>query len=193
MKELLQRLNKPSEPPTKTPYPLHSDLQMKKERRDVVLKKFPTPKDFILAFTFEKANLRYGHIRSVADAYNSGVMKLNELTYIYGNLAPAHFVESWINQFQLYIGLPLETNQTIELATHLSDMMATLNVAEITLFFRLIKRGKYGTQFGRFDPIQITAWLNEFKAERGRYICSLPDNYESPILQKAKQEYYGKA
>jgi Mor family transcriptional regulator len=56
-----------------------------------------------------------------------------------------------------------------------------LNIAELTLFFSKLKRGIYGTLYGRFDGMMICSAAREYRMSRGRVFASLPSDEQKKL------------
>lgn len=132
---------------------------------------------------------RYENLKTIAQAYDTGFVTLAELKVIYSQEAPRFLIESWLIQFVLYLDLPLNKGQISELAWYIFEELFMLNIAELNLFFKFIKKGRYGSFYGRIDPAELLRWCREYRKERGAYVSKLPDNYQSPILSQAKEEF----
>lgn len=170
----LPSLTEPSGKPLKPCSQSMTDLPAINERYQVVLKTYPSDKDFIVGLNHTSLEQKYAKIRTVADAYNTGYLKLNELKSIYSEETPQLLIESWLVQLVLFFDLPLNKDRVRELAWLIYDDMHFLNIAEMALLFTRIKKGYYGKFFGRIDPSEILSWCREYRKERGNYVCKLP-------------------
>ena len=150
---------------------------------------YPTEVDFIKNFNHAATVNRYETINTIPDAYNTGFVKLMDLQQAYSREAPRFLIESWLMQFALYTGLPVNKEQIKELAFYMYEELFMLNLAELNLFFKYLKKGKYGSFYGRIDPAELLRWCREYRKERGEYICKLPSYYESEELRKSREEY----
>jgi hypothetical protein len=156
------------------------------------LKHYPTEVDFIKNFNHAATVKRYEDINTVADAYGTGFIKLLDLKQVYTEETPRFLIETWLVQFMLYIDLPVNKDQVKELAFYMYEELFMLNMAELNLFFKFIKKGRYGSFYGRIDPAELIRWCREYRKERSEYICKLPGYYESEELRKAKEEFLNK-
>jgi len=144
------------------------------DRQKAVLKSCPTPKDLLVTLNHQALEKKYVAIRTVADAYNTGYLKLNELKKIYSEETPHLLIETWLIQLALFFDIPLEEGRVRELAWLIYDDMHFLNIAEMTLLFTRIKKGYYGKFYNRIDPSEILSWCREYRRERGMYVSKLP-------------------
>lgn len=154
-----------------------------------VLEHYPTEVEFIKNFNHRATVKRYENLKTVAQAYDAGFVTLAELKVIYSTETPRFLIESWLMQFILYLDLPLNKDQISELAWYIFEELYMLNMAELNLFFNFIKKGRYGSFYGRIDPAELLRWCREYRKERGSYVSKLPDNYQSPVLSQAKEEF----
>lgn len=157
-----------------------------------MVRHFPTQRDLVVNMNHSMLEKKYSHIKTVNSAYDSGYVKLSEIKEIYSQEAPVMLIESWIMQLALFLDLPVNKDQIRELAWLIYDDNNFLNVAELTLLFTKIKKGFYGQFFGRIDPSEILRWCREYRRERGMYVSKIPNDYDSPVLKKAKEEYLKK-
>jgi hypothetical protein len=56
-----------------------------------------------------------------------------------------------------------------------------LNMAELTLFFSKLKRGLYGTLYGRFDGMMICSAAREYRNQRGKILAGLPGEEQKKL------------
>lgn len=164
-------------------------LQKDRQHISKIKNHFKTQAEFVLNFNHLTLEQRYSDVRTVDKAYQTKYVTLKELTIIYKEETPKMLIESWIMQLSMLLDLPISKEQISELSWLIYDDNHYLNIAEMTLLFKRIKKGYYGQFFGRIDPTELLRWCREYRNERGRYIASLPDDYKSPVLEKAKEEY----
>ncbi len=132
---------------------------------------------------------RYENIRTVGDAHDKPFVKLFELKEVYTKDTPMFLIESWINNLSMILGLTIIEEQVQELAFLIYEELYFLNIAELALLFKNIKKGRYGSFYGRIDPAELLRWCREYRQERGAYLSKQPDTYESKLLNEAKQKY----
>lgn len=154
-----------------------------------MLEKFNTAEKMIVGLNHEYLEKKYSGIKTAGDAYDTGYVTLAEIDELYGENKASLLIESWIVQIVLFFTLPLDKNQIRELAYLLYDDNKILNIAELSLFFTRVKKGYYGTFYGRFDPAEFTSWMRYYRKERGKYVSTLPDTYESKILKEARETF----
>jgi len=154
-----------------------------------MLKVYPEQVKFIEGFNHSAVIRRYEAIKTVGDAYSKTYVKLFELKQIYTENTPIFLIESWLNNLAMILGLPVLDEQVKELAFLIYEEVFFLNIAELTLLFKYIKKGKYGSFYGRIDPAEILRWCRAYRQERGNYISKLPDHYESKVLNEAKEQH----
>jgi hypothetical protein len=140
----------------------------------VLREAFPTEVEFITQFNHRAAIERYSEIKTVQQAYDTEYIKLYELKAVYNKDTPISLIETWLIQLTMYATLPLSTEQISELSLYIYEELYMLNIAELHLFFKFIKKGKYGSFYGRIDPSELTRWCREYRQERGNYISKLP-------------------
>lgn len=143
----------------------------------------------IVGLNHEYLEKKYVDIKTAGDAFDTGYITLSEIEQLYGENKASALIESWILQLVLFFTLPLDKNQIRELAYLLYDDNKILNIAELSLFFTRVKKGYYGTFYGRFDPAEFTSWMRYYRKERGKYVSTLPDTYESKILKEARETF----
>lgn len=171
---LLPELNRSTEKPQK---PLPASTQGSDDlpvQFKATLAKFPEQKDFIVNMNHVALEKRYDRIMTVADAYQTNYIKLEELEYIYAKETPVLLLESWILQLSLFAKVPINKDQIHELALLLYDDCRFLNMAELTLFFKRVKKGHYGEFYADFNTMALMRWAREYRKERGMYISKLP-------------------
>jgi hypothetical protein len=163
--------------------------KIRQEVAEKIIARYPSEVEFVKNFNHRATVQRYENLKTVAQAYDTGYVTLAELKVIYSAEAPRFLIESWLMQFILYLDLPLNKDQIKELAWYMYEELYMLNMAELNLFFNFIKKGRYGSFYGRIDPAELLRWCREYRRERGAYISKLPDDYQSPVLKRAKEEF----
>ena len=83
--------------------------------------------------------------------------------------------ELWLLGMANYMGWEVFGDQIKETAIYLYEDNHFWNLAEATLFFKNLKKGRYGTFYGRFDGMKICTAARDFRMERGRIISRMPE------------------
>jgi hypothetical protein len=171
-----------------------SSKGLPENRRNLAVKMLEiaeTPAQVILLLNFADLNRKYDEIRTIGDAFHSDKIKLNEISKIYTKETPVLLIETWLNALMVYLNYESEREdyQMNELAKYIYDEMSSMNIVEMTLFFRWVRKGRYGKFFGRIDPVEMLRWVKQYRGERGTYISRLTDDKETAELRRAREEY----
>ncbi len=110
------------------------------------------------------------------------MIKLSEIAENYNEQTPVLFLQAWIINLAMYTGLQVEKWQTKDIAIGLYREIRMFNLAELTLFFDFIKRGRYGEFYGRFDGIKIISAARDYRKRRGEVLCKLSEQQQLKLI-----------
>lgn len=128
---------------------------------DELLERYPTPDDFLSAFSPDKqAEIAENERICVF----GGFPTLGQLNIVYREKVAQKWLVDQILQMSYYFGVKgkLDDTQLFELCNHIFMDFSWLKVSDLMLFFWLAKKGRFGEFFGQIDPPRITAWLYAF-------------------------------
>lgn len=115
-------------------------------------------------------------------ALKSGIIKLSDIKFAYGEETPVDLVYVWLLNASLYARLEIDHRLLKDIARELYKEIHMVNIAEFTLFFSKLKRGYYGTLYGRFDGMMITSAAREYRKQRGLILSRLPEEEQKKII-----------
>ena len=102
------------------------------------------------------------------------MIKLSELRSAYDNETPIDLIRAWLINTAMYVRIEIDTPLIKDIARELYKEIFMFNMAEFTLFFSKLKRGHYGTLYGRFDGMMICNAAIQYRKERGQILSRLP-------------------
>ena len=115
-------------------------------------------------------------------ALKSGIIKLSDIKFAYGEETPVDLVYVWLLNASLYARLEIDHRLLKDIARELYKEIHMVNIAEFTLFFSKLKRGYYGTLYGRFDGMMITSAAREYRKQRGLILSRLTEEEQKKII-----------
>lgn len=140
------------------------------------------PADFIVKFNPDFCAERYSSLNTEELALKSGMIKLSELKYAYGEESVINFLQAWLTNAAMYVRLEIDYQLIKEIARELLKEIQMLNLAELTLFLSKLKRGHYGTLYGRFDGMMICSAAREYRQQRGLILNRMTEEEQKRIL-----------
>jgi hypothetical protein len=167
----ISEITKNLQEPERQQRSLPSKLQ---KRAEALLQVCSTPAGLIVRFNYDFCRKRYKFLDTQELALKSNLIKLSELIDVYSEDTPVDLLRAWLLNMSIYLGLDVDGQVIKEIARELYEEIFMLNIAELTLLFSRIKRGYYGSFYGRFDGITIISAAREFRSARGFIISRLP-------------------
>jgi len=80
------------------------------------------------------------------------------------------------------MGFEITDQQARETAQYIFEEVGMLNIAEITLLFKRIKKGKYGDFYGRFNGQLILKACREYRKERGNILTKMSTDKQLKLI-----------
>lgn len=104
----------------------------------------------------------------LASAQRENILTLREIGLIYTSATPELLLEAWLYNLNDFVNVQnkLNSDQIPEIAYLINDRYNSLNMAELTLFFKRIKMGHYGSLYGNLSGDSILRWLGELREEK---------------------------
>lgn len=121
-------------------------------------------------------NLSSNKIRTIREVFSSNTPTLGMLKRVYGREWTINYIAGWI----LYLNK--NTNVKNKLSPSQMDFIAeriyetySLKIADLTIFFRNVSEGYYGSYYENLSREKIMQWLKEYFDER----CEMAQIYSS--------------
>ena len=137
--------------------------------------------------------IRSYNIRTAKDAYLKDSISLAKLRKVYGGESVRMLLAIWINNLVEYSGCGVKQSDEAfyEVAELAYRECYFLGVSELALFFNRCKCGHYGTFFGRFEPMKLLSWLDDYLEDRRASVASVRQDEErtrkAQYAQKVKE------
>ena len=154
-------------------------LEIKKES---VLKIFPDAESFSVNMNLDVCMEKYAQYKTCKDALTSGKIKIRELAAIYGDRPVVGWLSTWLISIASIMDFEISNQQRKATALMLVEELYMLNMAEITLFFKRLQKGRYGIFYNKFNMQTILVAAKEFRNERGRELSKLSDSEIAEII-----------
>lgn len=133
------------------------------------------PKSFLDTFNPDFCADRYEHLNKVETALTSGMLKISDIQFAYNKETSIDLIRAWLMNLSIYLGLDSDENVIKDIARQLYSEIFMLNIAEFTLFFSRLKKGYYGSMYGRFDGLMICSSAREYRKQRGEILSKLTE------------------
>lgn len=147
----------------------------------------PDAVDFLNKVNFDYCVQRYDGLTSVEEALNKNVIKLREIGIAYGVKTPKLLISAWLTMLCDYFAFDVDKRQIQETAGYIYEEAHFLNLAELTLVFKRIKKGHYGEFYGRFNPQTIIKAIKAYRSERGAILSRQPTIDFDEIAERIKK------
>ncbi len=151
------------------------------KRAEVLLKKINNPAQLIATLNPDFCSQRYSDFNTEIAALQSGLIKLSEINLAFERGTAEDLLSAWLLNLSLYTRIEVDKKLIQEISRELYKDIFMLNIAELTLFFSKLKRGIYGTLYGRFDGMMICSAAREYRMSRGRVFASLPSDEQKKL------------
>jgi len=155
---------------------------LKKRKFDGIKKACSTGKSFLTQFNFDFCSKRYEPYYTAELALETKMVKLRELAEIYNRQTPVSLMEIWLVNLSTFMGFEITDQQARETAQYIFEEVGMLNIAEITLLFKRIKKGKYGDFYGRFNGQLILKACREYRKERGNILTKMSTDKQLKLI-----------
>lgn len=162
--------------------PLKNLPERSKAKIESLLKVCETKKDFLNQFNPDFCSNRYEALNTEELALKSGMIKLSDVKLAYDYDVPIYLIRAWLINAAVYVRLEIDSHLIKDIASELYKEIHMLNIAEFTLFFSKLKRGHYGTLYGRFDGMMICSAAREYRQQRGMIFSKLPENEQKALI-----------
>lgn len=181
--EKLKDLVKQNKLSQTTPKPLTESLPVLSKRSSELLKICQTGGEFLKEFNFDNCLKRYSDFKTEELALKSNKLKLREIAAIYNEQTPVSLIELWLFNMSKFMGWEVADQQIRETAIYIYEDNSFLNLTEITLFFKKLKKGIYGTFYGKFDGLKICSAVREYRLQRGQIYSRMPESEQNQLAK----------
>jgi hypothetical protein len=126
--------------------------------------------DFVEQFTPVKCLIVFKNTNTPALCIDSGTPSLAMVRKQYSEDFITAYIALWIDNLNDFVNAArrMTPAQIEETAIILFQEYYYLNIADINLVFRRIKKGEFGQLFAEIDGIKILSWFEQYAQERMR-------------------------
>jgi len=153
-----------------------------KKKIEAILAVCPDQMSFIIKFNPDFCSERYSHLNKVDIALKSGMIKLSDLKFAYKEETGIDLLRAWLMNLSIYLGIDSDGQVIKDVARQLHSEIFMFNMAELTLFFTRLKKGYYGSMYGRFDGMVICSAAREYRSQRGLKLSYMSLEEQNKIL-----------
>lgn len=149
-----------------------------------MLKICKTPDVFLTTFNPDFCSERYESFNTTETALLSGMIKLSDLQFAYDKETSIDLLRAWLLNLSVYCGIDTDEEGLLikTIARELYTEIFMLNMAELTLLFSRLRKGYYGSFYGRFDGMMICNAAREYRQQRGNILARLPEEQQNRII-----------
>jgi len=112
----------------------------------------------------------------------SEFIKIRELAACFDDETIQLWLEAWLVNLSQHMDFEINESQAKETAIALVEDLYMLNLAEITLLFRKIRKGYYGRFYGKFDMQTILTAARQYRIERGKILAGLSTEIQDKLI-----------
>lgn len=153
-----------------------------KKKIETLLVLCPNPTDFLVKFNPDFCFERYEHLNKVETSLTSGMIKISDIQFAYNKETATDLFRAWLMNLSIYLGLDSDENVIKDISRQLYSEIFMLNLAEFTLFFSRLKKGYYGSMYGRFDGLMICIAAREYRQQRGLILSKMNEEDQNKIV-----------
>ena len=165
---------------------LQTDLSITRRelsnKSKLVLKSFPEVERFAQEFNLDSCDERYISIKTNLDGLESKTINIRELSDCYGDENISNWIAAWLISVSAYMNFEISTQQARITSLLILEELYMINIAELTLFFKQLRKGRYGIFYGKFNGQTILVASKEFRMERGRVLAKLPSEQQRCLI-----------
>lgn len=144
-----------------------------KKKIEAILAVCPNQKSFLEKFNPDFCSERYDHLNKIETALKAGMIKLSDIQFAYTKETGIYLLRAWLMNLSIYLGIDSDGNTIKDIARQLYSEISMFNLAELTLFFSRLKKGYYGSMYGRFDGMVICSAARDYRMHRGEMLSYL--------------------
>lgn len=129
-----------------------------------------TKQSFLSVYAPAKCLRVFHRENTLALAINSSAPTLGSIRREYSEDFQIAYVSVWIVNLNDFVNAlrKMSPEQIEETATIIVQEYPYMNLADINLVFRKIKKGEFGQLFAEIDGMKILSWLEQYARERAR-------------------------
>jgi len=123
---------------------------------------------FIQEYGIAACREKYEEVNSCSKALETSSPLLSHVKNSYGKQSAIAYIETWLYNLNDYLNISrrLKKEQIYETALYIIQDYYFLNIAEIHLFFKKIKKGEFGNLYEGIDGYKVLSFLKEYDNER---------------------------
>ena len=125
---------------------------------------------------------RYKEMKTVESALMANLVTLREIGQAYNESTPALLIKTWLILLSEFMGFEVTPSQANETARYIYEEAFMFNIAELTLFFKQLKKGVYGEFYGKFNGQKILIAAREYRQRRGEIFCRLSESEQKRLM-----------
>jgi hypothetical protein len=148
---------------------------------------------FLEEYNVGKCIRKYSKTDSSALALKSGAPSLANVMRTYGDDYIIAYIAMWLIGLNDFLNIKRKLNdpQIEELSFMLYQEYYYLNLADINLIFRKIKRGDYGQMYESIDGHKLLLWFEEYSSERARVAANDSERMADTFKQDLPRQCTG--
>lgn len=152
------------------------------KRVNEILKVFNSVEIFAVNMNLDNCIEKYSKFKTINEALRAKRVKLRELSRAYGENGIIAWIKTWLISIAMYMDFEITQEQAKGTALLILEEMYMLNMAEFTLLFKRMKKGKYGIFYGKFNGQTILRACKEFREERGGIISRMDEKEQKELF-----------
>lgn len=107
---------------------------------------------------------KFGEIQSIEQAIDADSLSIGYIAKHQGRNESVDLIALLIASFadSVNVGQNFKSGQIITLAEDILDEFKHIKIADLVLFFKMVRRGKFGEFYGVLSAEKIMIWLGEY-------------------------------
>ena len=150
-------------------------------QQKALLVAFKSANDFVIEFDLDNLVKRYVDIKTPLEALRSKKIKLYQLPACYGFENVKDWLTFLLASYCKFMDFEVDEDRVKMTGILLYDDIYMMNLAEISLFFRGLQRGVYGTMY-KFNGPEILKSAREYRQKRGVELARLSETEQKELI-----------
>ena len=126
----------------------------------------------------------------IATAYSGTTPTIAALSQVHGSVISTAIIVSWITSLDSFVGKgTLNSSQIEELAVLILQSGYFVKLAEMAVFFQMLKSGKFGQLYGTLSPIWIMEQFQLFLSHRRQEIDKFEREQRRLSMEKEREQW----
>lgn len=160
----------------------NQSLMVLNDRSETILRLFTDAKNFAEEYNYSNCIAMFYDAKTNSEALKDESYKLRELKFAFGIKNTLNWISAWILTIGSLMDFSINEQQARTTSALLYEELYMVNIAEFTLFFKNVLKGKYGDFYGKFNLQLLLKGAREFRHKRGAELSKLSSEEQKKLI-----------